>query len=197
MKRVFFAISEKFKKIHIIHYVFWKKFFWDFLEKMNFSGNHSYIWCGRWDLNSHGNAHALPTASGWASTCFATTSLWWILQGSNLRQIGYEPTTLTSWAKDPIWWRWRDSNPWPVRCPRTALPLRHIPIWHPGRESNPQPPAPEAGALSSELLGCFLTLQRLKHVGFLYTFTSKCARKHIRLMSFYKTFTIKGHLCAH
>ena len=49
---------------------FLKKIFWDFLEKMNFSENHSYIWCGRWDLNSHGNAHALPTASGWASTYF-------------------------------------------------------------------------------------------------------------------------------
>ena len=36
-----------------------------------------------------------------------------------------------------------------------------------------------------------LTLQRLKHVGFLYTFTSKYTRKHIRLMSFYKTFTTK------
>ena len=37
----------------------------------------------------------------------------------------------------------------------------------------------------------FLTLQRLKHVGFLYTFTSKYTRKHIRLMNFYKTFTTK------
>ena len=36
-----------------------------------------------------------------------------------------------------------------------------------------------------------LTLQRLKHVGFLYTFTSKYTRKHIRLMNFYKTFTTK------
>ena len=36
-----------------------------------------------------------------------------------------------------------------------------------------------------------LTLQRLKHVGFLYTFTSKYTRKHIRLMKFYKTFTTK------
>ena len=37
----------------------------------------------------------------------------------------------------------------------------------------------------------FLTLQRLKHVGFLYTFTSKYTRKHIRLMNFHKTFTTK------
>ena len=37
-----------------------------------------------------------------------------------------------------------------------------------------------------------LTLQRLKHVGFLYTFTSKYTRKHIRLMKFYKTFTTKN-----
>lgn len=37
----------------------------------------------------------------------------------------------------------------------------------------------------------YLTLQRLKHVGFLYTFTSKYTRKHIRLMNFYKTFTTK------
>ena len=36
-----------------------------------------------------------------------------------------------------------------------------------------------------------LTLQRLKHVGFLYTFTSKYTRKHIRLINFYKTFTTK------
>lgn len=36
-----------------------------------------------------------------------------------------------------------------------------------------------------------LTLQRLKHVGFLYTFTSKYTRKHMRLMIFYKTFTTK------
>lgn len=36
-----------------------------------------------------------------------------------------------------------------------------------------------------------LTLQRLKHVWFLYTFTSKYTRKYIRLMNFYKTFTIK------
>ena len=35
------------------------------------------------------------------------------------------------------------------------------------------------------------TLQQLKHVGFLYTFTSKYTRKHTRLMNFYKTFTIK------
>ena len=40
----------------------------------------------------------------------------------------------------------------------------------------------------SELLIQFrLTLQRLKHVGFLYTSTSKYTRKHIRLMNFYKT----------
>ena len=36
-----------------------------------------------------------------------------------------------------------------------------------------------------------LTLQRLKHVGFLYTFTSRYTRKHIRLMNFHKTFTTK------
>ena len=36
-----------------------------------------------------------------------------------------------------------------------------------------------------------LTLQRLKHVGFLCTFTSKYTRKYIRLMNFYKTFTTK------
>ena len=36
-----------------------------------------------------------------------------------------------------------------------------------------------------------LTLQRLKHVGFLYTSTSRYTRKHIRLMNFYKTFTSK------
>ena len=34
-----------------------------------------------------------------------------------------------------------------------------------------------------------LTLQQLKHVGFLCTFTSKYTRKHIRLMSFHKSFT--------
>ena len=37
----------------------------------------------------------------------------------------------------------------------------------------------------------YLTLQRLKHVGFLYIFTSKYTQKYIRLMSFYKTFTTK------
>jgi len=42
----------------------------------------------------------------------------------------------------------------------------------------------------------FLTLQRLKHVGFLYTFTSKYTRKHIRLMSFYKTFTTKDAIAS-
>ena len=36
-----------------------------------------------------------------------------------------------------------------------------------------------------------LTLQRLKHVGFLCTFTSKYTRKYIRLMSFHKTFITK------
>ena len=36
-----------------------------------------------------------------------------------------------------------------------------------------------------------LTLQRLKHAGFLYTSSSKYTRKHIRLMNLYKTFTIK------
>ncbi len=36
-----------------------------------------------------------------------------------------------------------------------------------------------------------LTLQWLNHIGFLCTFTSKYTRKHIRLMSFHKTFTIK------
>ena len=41
-----------------------------------------------------------------------------------------------------------------------------------------------------------LTLQRLKHVGFLYTFTSKYTRKHIRLMSFYKTFTTKDAIAS-
>ena len=37
--------------------------------------------------------------------------------------------------------------------------------------------------------GIHLTLQRLKHVGFLCTFTSKYTRKHIRLINFHKTFT--------
>ena len=37
----------------------------------------------------------------------------------------------------------------------------------------------------------WLTLQRLKHVGFLCTFTSNDTRKHRRLMSFHKTFTTK------
>ena len=41
-----------------------------------------------------------------------------------------------------------------------------------------------------------LTLQRLKHVGFLYIFTSKYTRKHIRLMSFYKTFTTKDTIAS-
>ena len=41
-----------------------------------------------------------------------------------------------------------------------------------------------------------LTLQRLKHVGFLYTFTSKYTRKHMRLMSFYKTFTTKDAIAS-
>ena len=36
-----------------------------------------------------------------------------------------------------------------------------------------------------------LTLQRLKHIGFLCTFTSSYTRKHRRLMSFHKTFTAK------
>ena len=36
-----------------------------------------------------------------------------------------------------------------------------------------------------------LTLQRLKHVGFLNTITSKYTRKHIRLIIFFKTFTTK------
>lgn len=41
-----------------------------------------------------------------------------------------------------------------------------------------------------------LTLQRLKHIGFLYIFTSKYTRKHIRLMSFYKTFTTKDTIAS-
>ena len=41
-----------------------------------------------------------------------------------------------------------------------------------------------------------LTLQRLKHVGFLYTFTSRYTRKHMRLMSFYKTFTTKDTIAS-
>lgn len=41
------------------------------------------------------------------------------------------------------------------------------------------------------ILPTTLTLQRLKHVGFLCTFTSRYTRKHIRLMSFHKTFTTK------
>ena len=41
-----------------------------------------------------------------------------------------------------------------------------------------------------------LTLQRLKHVGFLYTFTSKYTRKHMRLMIFYKTFTTKDTIAS-
>ena len=35
-----------------------------------------------------------------------------------------------------------------------------------------------------------LKLQQFNHYGFLYTFTSKYTRKHMRLMNFYKTFTI-------
>ena len=41
-----------------------------------------------------------------------------------------------------------------------------------------------------------LILQRLKRVGFLYIFTSKYTRKHIRLMSFYKTFTTKDTIAS-
>ena len=41
-----------------------------------------------------------------------------------------------------------------------------------------------------------LTLQRPKHVGFSYTFTSRYTRKHIRLMSFYKTFTTKDAMAS-
>lgn len=41
------------------------------------------------------------------------------------------------------------------------------------------------------ILSSYLTLQLLKRVGFLYTFTSKHTRKHKRLMNFYKTFTTK------
>ena len=41
-----------------------------------------------------------------------------------------------------------------------------------------------------------LTLQRLKHVGVLYTFTSRYTRKHMRLMSFYKTFTTKDAIAS-
>ena len=29
------------------------------------------------------------------------TRIWWTLQDSNLRPVGYEPTALTSWAKGP------------------------------------------------------------------------------------------------
>lgn len=50
--------------------MFSEKIFLRFFRKNELFRNHSYIWCGRWDLNSHGNAHALPTASGWASTYF-------------------------------------------------------------------------------------------------------------------------------
>lgn len=32
-----------------------------------------------------------------------TPPFWWILQGSNLRPVGYEPNALTSWAKDPFY----------------------------------------------------------------------------------------------
>lgn len=49
---------------------------------------------------------------------------------------------------------------------------------------------------SPRLEKSFLTLQRLKHVEFLYIFTSKYARKHIRLMSFYKTFTTKDTIAS-
>ena len=51
--------------------------------------------------------------------------------------------------------------------------------------------------LKKQLRGVLsLTLQRLKHVGFLYTFTSRYTRKHIRLMSFYKTFTTKDAIAS-
>ena len=51
--------------------------------------------------------------------------------------------------------------------------------------------------LKKQLRGVLsLTLQRLKHVGFLYTFTSRYARKHMRLMSFYKTFTTKDTIAS-
>ena len=45
--------------------------------------------------------------------------------------------------------------------------------------------------IDMSLGGTVLTLQRLKHVGFLYTFTFKYTQKHIRLINFYKTFTTK------
>ena len=53
--------------------------------------------------------------------------------------------------------------------------------------------SPQDKALYSiKVLGSILlTLQRLKHVEFLYTFTSKYTRNHIRLINFYKTFTTK------
>ena len=41
-----------------------------------------------------------------------------------------------------------------------------------------------------------LTLQLLKYVGFLYTFTSKYTLKHIRLINFYKTFTTKDTIAS-
>ena len=47
------------------------------------------------------------------------------------------------------------------------------------------------GSVDHASIEYILTLQRLKHVGFLYTFTSKHTRKHIRLINFYKTFTTK------
>ena len=37
-----------------------------------------------------------------------------------------------------------------------------------------------------------LTLQRLKHIGFLCTSTSQYTRKYIRLMNFHKTFITKN-----
>ena len=49
----------------------------------------------------------------------------------------------------------------------------------------------EIEEIISSRMETILTLQRLKHVGFLCTFTSKYTRKHIRLMSFHKTFTTK------
>ena len=52
------------------------------------------------------------------------------------------------------------------------------------------------GSCTDQDVDVVLTLQRLKHVGFLYIFTSKYTRKYMRLMSFYKTFTTKDTIAS-
>ena len=61
----------------------------------------------------------------------------------------FTKTKDTCFCKCPLfWWRQGDSNPWPMRCERIALPTEPCPhTWSEWRDLNPRPYGPEPYAL--------------------------------------------------